>query len=69
MDDLVITEQTLDELVLNYEISTSEEELLRKELFGGNRSDNTESLSGGIKHDASSTQLRSNNRGYDRVCL
>ena len=51
MDDLVITEQTLDELVLNYEISTSEEELLRKELFGGNRSDNTESLSGGLKHE------------------
>lgn len=30
MDDLVITEQTLDELVLNYEISSTEEELLKK---------------------------------------
>lgn len=66
MDDLVITEQTLDELVLNYEISSTEEELLKKEFLGSGKS---ESLSGGIKHDASSTQLRSNNRGYDRVCL
>lgn len=64
MDDLVITEQTLDELVLNYEISSTEEELLKKEFLGSGKS---ELPLGGIKHDASSTQLRNDNRGYSGV--
>ena len=64
MEDLVITEQLLDEMVLNCEISTTEEELLRKELFSGKK---TESDIGGKRYDTGSTKLRSNSRGYDRV--
>jgi hypothetical protein len=39
MDDLVITEQTLEELVLNCEISSTEEELLKKEFLGSGKSE------------------------------
>lgn len=64
MDDLVITEQTLNELVLNCEISSAEEELLRKEFLGSGKS---ELPLGGKKYDAGSTQLRNDNRGYSGV--
>jgi hypothetical protein len=64
MDDLVITEQTLDELVLNYEISSTEEELLKKELL---ESGETELPLGGKKYDASSTQLRNDYWGYSGI--
>lgn len=65
MDDLVITEQLLNDMVLNCEISPAEEEQLKKELF--NSKTKTESSLGGKSYDANSTKLRSNNRGHDRV--
>lgn len=67
MEDLVITEQLLNEMVLNCEISASEEEFLGKEFLG--KGDNTKLTKGGKTHDASSTRLRNNSGGQDRICL